>query len=1109
MKNFIKKYGLKIFGCMALVCAVIFSAVKPVSTKNDHIKNAEAVEQNTYIDVSNLLAGEVADESYYNLMDDYPLTPENQTTSGLCWAYSSLKAIESALMIQKGEYYNFSEVALAYMAYYQGGYTIKDPGDKNVDPTNPYDVGSNFTVVEATARNYGLVNESDFSNDKYFDINEANHENYAYVTDFASKEIMSYCSTVWLYQDTDFSGADYEDRAVMVKKFIKNYGGLFAGIEEGYIYLDGADWIYTQEKKEATRYSVGGSHAICLVGWGADGYIALNSWGTEVFEFYIPYDYEFMHKTLEGVVCTGDSKVSFERDSQNKFEELTQYKALDNVYCIGEDVEFDLAFDNTINFENVLVEIFKGTQEVTNIAFDINYDDASKTANIEFKPNELSFDGGVYVVRVYEGETLLSQKCIMIVSGTEVSYFLLEIDNNNQTRDSELFMNSYVSSDDSVTYYVRPSASYFLNFYLTEINKYDNTGKRLNASVGTPNVISVENGVEVTDIASAMSVTLDLSVAKDNANEYQIKIKYFNSYAGKVIRFPLTVSSNINGITASRTYYINLIVSSMNTTEHLKNTSSAYAIEYMLDGGINSSENIDRVPVYADENTMTEFLLKTPTKDGKMFIGWFLDKDYTIEITKIDASITSDIVIYAKWQTVDVDYFDFVAAISKITSYAGADKALTDPIVYGDDVLFEIDFIPTNELKAYNYSVRYKVFINGTEFDAKQIDKLLLKASVELLFANAGVYQMKIVVNVVVSHNMSIQEEQTINFEIEKKEVEFEFSNLEHGYDGKLHKPVVSIKNGFVYEEDLAKISKLEDFYVISEGAKKDAGTYEYVILSLTNHNYKVADNQKCTMVISQKELTFGWSNFTKTYNGKAQFPSYNLEGVVAGDAVSINMNCDNMIDVGEYDIHATLDENKNYYVANIGEIRFVIKPAQIVIKIANVSDRATTAPIYRKQVEYEIIAGKIYSPDKLDDLNIQLHCKAKDVGENVETYEKGKYPITITYSHKNYIVKANEAFYTLTGSYKVYYTLPNGNVVTEEVTEGENPVGLDDDDYKIKLFEKFVYSEELKDKGGEDLHVVVTVKDYTWYVLGGAAVVVVFMIYLWVTRKSRRNRVR
>ena len=77
--------------------------------------------------------------------------------------------------------------------------------------------------------------------------------------------------------------------------------------------------------------------------------------------------------------------------------------------------------------------------------------------------------------------------------------------------------------------------------------------------MGDPNVISVENGVEVTDIASAMSVTLDLSVAKDNANEYQIKIKYFNSYAGKVIRFPITVSSNINGITASRTYYINLI----------------------------------------------------------------------------------------------------------------------------------------------------------------------------------------------------------------------------------------------------------------------------------------------------------------------------------------------------------------------------------------------------------------------------------------------------------------------------------------------------------------------------------------------------------------------
>jgi len=1109
MKNFIKKYGLKLFGCMALVCAVIFSVTKPVSVKSDCVQNADAVVQNTYIDVSNLLADEVADESYYNLMDDYPLTPENQTTSSLCWAYSSLKSLESALMVQKGEYYNFSEVALAYMAYYQGGYTIKPPGYVGVGSANPYDVGANFTAFESTARNYGLVNESDFSNDKYFDINEANHENYAYVTDFASKEIMSYCSTVWLYQDTDFSGADYDDKAVMVKKFIKNYGGLFAGIEEGYIYLDGTDWIYTQEKKEATRYAVGDRHAICLVGWGADGYIALNSWGTEVSEFYIPYDYEFCLTTLEGVVCTGESEISFERESQNKFEELTQYKALDNVYCMGEDVEFDLAFSNTINFENVLVEIFKGTQEVTNIAFDINYEDASRTANIRFKPNELSFDGGVYVVRVYEGETLLSQKCIMIVSGTEVAYFLMEIDNNNQTRDSELFMNSYVSSDDSVTYYVRPSASYFLNFYLTEINKYDNTGKRLSASVGTPNVISVENGVETTVIASNMFVSLDLSVAKDNANEYQIKIKYFNSYAGKVIRFPLTISSNINGISATRTYYINLIISTRTTTEYLKNTSSAYAIEYMLDGGINAPENIDRVPVYADENSMTEFLLKTPTKNGKVFIGWFLDKNYTNEITKIDASITNDIVIYAKWQTVEVDYFDFVAEISKITSYAGADKLLTDDIVYGDDILFEVEFVPTDDLKAFNYSARYKVFINGTEFETNQIDKILLKSNFELLFANAGIYQVKIVINVVVSHNMSLQEEQTINFEIEKKAVEFEFSNLEHGYDGNSHKPIVALKDGSVYAEDLAKISKLEDFYVISDGAKKDAGTYEYVIVSLNNANYYVDANQKCTMVIHKKELTFNWDTFTKTYNGKAQYPSYKLDGAVDGDSVSINMNCGNMIDVGEYDIHASLDESKNYFINNIDEIRFVIIPAQIVIQIENVSDRATTAPIYRKQVHFEIIAGKIYSPDKLDDLNIQIHCKAREVGENVETYEKGKYPITISYSHKNYIVKANKAVYTLTGSYKVHYTLPNGSVITEEVTEGENPVGLDSDDYKLKLFQKFVYSEELKDKGGEDLHVVVTVKDYTWYVLGGAAVVVVFMIYLWVTRKSRRNRVR
>lgn len=68
-----------------------------------------------------------------------------------------------------------------------------------------------------------------------------------------------------------------------------------------------------------------------------------------------------------------------------------------------------------------------------------------------------------------------------------------------------------------------------------------------------------------------------------------------------------------------------------------------YAITYKLDNGTNHKDN----PEYYTSGEEVE--LKDPTKEGHTFHGWFLDKDYTNQITKIEKDLTGQITLYALW----------------------------------------------------------------------------------------------------------------------------------------------------------------------------------------------------------------------------------------------------------------------------------------------------------------------------------------------------------------------------------------------------------------------------------------------------------------------------
>jgi uncharacterized repeat protein (TIGR02543 family) len=71
----------------------------------------------------------------------------------------------------------------------------------------------------------------------------------------------------------------------------------------------------------------------------------------------------------------------------------------------------------------------------------------------------------------------------------------------------------------------------------------------------------------------------------------------------------------------------------------------SYTIKYVLNGGKNSKDNPDTY-----KGTDESFKLKSPTKKGYKFDGWYTDKSFDSDkVTKIKKGSTGKITLYAKW----------------------------------------------------------------------------------------------------------------------------------------------------------------------------------------------------------------------------------------------------------------------------------------------------------------------------------------------------------------------------------------------------------------------------------------------------------------------------
>ena len=93
----------------------------------------------------------------------------------------------------------------------------------------------------------------------------------------------------------------------------------------------------------------------------------------------------------------------------------------------------------------------------------------------------------------------------------------------------------------------------------------------------------------------------------------------------------------------------------------------SYTITYVMNDGTNSSDNPQTY------RQGTETVLNDPTREGYVFVGWYMDEDLTKEISRIPTDSEGDITLYAGWERSEVGSkitFDLTGSVvSKIATF--------------------------------------------------------------------------------------------------------------------------------------------------------------------------------------------------------------------------------------------------------------------------------------------------------------------------------------------------------------------------------------------------------------------------------------------------------
>lgn len=267
----------------------------------------------------------------YDLRDNIKVQVEDQGKYGTCWAFASMKSLETNLALTKKQNKDYSEEHLFYLTHNiyntRGSETLSNTKGGSFGEFEDYNLYSN--PVDESLVPYGKE-RTDM-------LNLANMDGDVVVTDTIDYPTFR--------EDNSLSNDENYQRRMafvdIIKKHIMTYGSLYAvvynpGIEGyGATYMNGAtNSEYWNGSKEALGNSpLLSMHAVSIIGFddtyskdnfkdkpAHDGaFLALNSWGTSFHNkgvFYISYEDKMVLSSLSGVTATSlDDSSMYDIDS--------------------------------------------------------------------------------------------------------------------------------------------------------------------------------------------------------------------------------------------------------------------------------------------------------------------------------------------------------------------------------------------------------------------------------------------------------------------------------------------------------------------------------------------------------------------------------------------------------------------------------------------------------------------------------------------------------------------------------------------------------------------------------------------------------------------------
>ncbi len=260
------------------------------------------------------ITASLSDSSYNSYLAGYVNTPEDQGDLGSCWAFSSLKAVESNALKNNIGNYNFSEYHLLYSVL-ASGYKDEEGRKGKFNVPDFLDGGKTTYVASYFFNNKGQLLESEMP---YVD-----EERKIYSSEYNPGNKLITITDYDLI--TSDKGVCTSNEINYIKERILNYGSVQASIYMDQYLFYGANnnEEYYQATTDDSYFS---NHGILIVGWddtisktnfpsaNRDGaWIVMNSWGSSWSEdglFYVSYDDHFICKEFASFY--GASKTQFE-----------------------------------------------------------------------------------------------------------------------------------------------------------------------------------------------------------------------------------------------------------------------------------------------------------------------------------------------------------------------------------------------------------------------------------------------------------------------------------------------------------------------------------------------------------------------------------------------------------------------------------------------------------------------------------------------------------------------------------------------------------------------------------------------------------------------------